>query len=471
MTDLVPVMERSGLAEMALKQPKIAVAGWGMVSPLGFSAWETMTALLKGRTVTDRALQLPTDIDPIDMVRVLGSVSVARGTGTDPTIDLAERAAREALFMAGSGAGTTTDQPIAAYLGISKGAMHALTAAAAMYGTLSDASNPRPVRITMPSPGELGRGGLTPIPPADAAGAVAWGANEYVTTHLRRRLNLGPVLVTVAACASSLTALHQAARDLQHDPDLKQAIVITAEASLLPMFIHSYKRLGVLPPLKLERYRALPLDRCRSGFVLAELASAVVLRKVEGAWTPGAVELLDSAVATDGFDLIRPDPTMPALEFVARKLLSNHAIDALHPHATGTQDHDPAEMAVYGRVLGERKAVPVYACKGALGHGLGAAGLTSLVLACMSAKIGKLPGMPWLEQPLEAAVPFVHAARENKLLRTHAVFAAGFGGHVAGAIVRGGNPGGIRGESGGDPGVILRVAFGLVRKRGTPKNP
>ena len=51
----------------------------GLVTPLGLSAWETFAALLAGRTIADRAAELPADISALDLVRATGGVSVAQG--------------------------------------------------------------------------------------------------------------------------------------------------------------------------------------------------------------------------------------------------------------------------------------------------------------------------------------------------------------------------------------------------------
>jgi 3-oxoacyl-(acyl-carrier-protein) synthase len=358
----------------------IVIAGCGLVTPLGHSAWQTFRALLDGRTITDRADNLAADAGVMSLVRDVGCVSVVQHSGDDPAVALAERAAREALFEAGAG-----DAKIPIFLGASKGAMHALT-------------DHKPE-------------------------ALALGPHGYLAQQLSRRLRLPVRLSLVAACASSLVALHHARLALLH-ASLDRALVVTAEAALLPMFVHSYRRLGVLPPLTREGYRGRPLDRQRCGFMLSELGAAVLIEK--RAPRAGDIELTHTAAAADGYDMIRPSPDMAALRHVARQLLGDQPVDLLHPHATGTVEHDPPEMAVY-RDLGQVR--DVYACKGALGHGLGAAGLVSLVLACLCAKANRKPPMPWLTDPI---VPFDRSPE----LRSHAVFAAGFGGHVAGARIQ-----------------------------------
>lgn len=387
---------------VCLPRPRrIVVAGVGLLTPLGFSAWETFTGLLAGRTVADRLGRLPADVDAVGRVRAIGAVAVGQHGAGDAAVELAERAAREALTEAGADA-----LGMPCWLGTSKGAVGALPAA----------------------------GGVRT--PAQAR-AVALGPCGFLSHELRRRLRVGQVQHHVAACASSLQALHAARLHLMTEPGVvpgRTALVVTSEAALLPAFIHSYRRLGVLAPQ--GDYAGRPLDERRQGFVLAEAGAAVVLRVTEQV-QPGELELVDTAVAAEAFDLIRPSPGMPALRRVAARLAGHGRIDMVHPHAPGTPDHDPIELDALEAGLGRAcSSLPrVYAAKGALGHGLGAAGLTSLVLAALMARSRRVPPMPWREQPLahpllgEGEGPLVEGS-------THAVFAAGFAGHVAAALIR-----------------------------------
>jgi 3-oxoacyl-(acyl-carrier-protein) synthase len=226
------------------------------------------------------------------------------------------------------------------------------------------------------------------------------------------------------------------------------------------MFVHSYRRLGVLADLTPTAYRQRPLEARRSGFMLSEAGAAVLLRRLpEGqAPRPGEIELVDTAVASEAYDMVRPSPDMAALHHVAGQLLQNRPLGMIHPHAPGTAEHDPTELAVYRKVLenpaqaeAERaggqpaseasdSALPeLYACKGALGHSLGSAGLSALVLACLCAQSGQRPPMPWLAQPMPEADPgWPIAADSSRCERdaAHAVFAAGFAGHTAGAVIQ-----------------------------------
>ena len=412
---------------------RILIAGFGLVTPLGGSAWQTFKNLLAGKTLAGRVGNLPADVTPVDLVKAVGAVTQAQHTATDPAVELAERAGREAAMAA------RVEVPgLPAFVGTSKGAVHALTAALR-------SKLPHPPSTTLHAP-----------PPPDADLAVALGPHGYLNHHLQQRLHLGPVHHHVGACASSLTALHHARLSLLNDtafsssdtryptPDTRHtthALVITAEASLLPLFIHSYRRLGILAEQTADAYRERPLDNARQGFVLGEAGAAVLLRRVpiEDEPMPGETELLDTASAAEAHDLIRPSPTMPALRHIAEQLFTGRSIDAIHPHAPGTADHDPVEMNVYTDVLkhtGQITPPQIYACKGALGHSLGAAGLSALVIACLSAKAHQRPPMPWLTSPIDSPFPLKPQASNLKPTTTHAVFASGFAGHTAGAVIR-----------------------------------
>jgi 3-oxoacyl-(acyl-carrier-protein) synthase len=182
-----------------------------------------------------------------------------------------------------------------------------------------------------------------------------------------------------------------------------------------------------------QTYRALPLDQRRDGFVLSEQAAAIVLRAVDD-FQPGQIELLATATADEAHHVVLPAPGMPALQWLAAQLLRDRRIDLLHPHATGTRENDAAELAALLPHIAPD--CDVYACKGALGHGLGAAGLTALVIACLCARTGQRPPMPWLRQPIACGHALERQPRQCGPLRSHAVFAAGFGGHVAAAVIQ-----------------------------------
>lgn len=414
--------------------PKVIISGFGLITPLGDGAWATFASLLSGRSIADRCEPLPENIEMVDLVRAVGSVSSAQHTSSDVAVELAERAAREAIFMSGA------NEPLDANLGVSKGAVHVLSDAANRFhlraGLRSEVTSGKgAIMLSYQSSGRPGS--LSPASPADRALAVTLGPHGYLSHHLQQRLKLGNISSTVAACASSLTALHQARMRLIYEPTGPDRIlVLTSEAALISGFVHSYVRLGVLPPLTTADYRGRPLDETRAGFMLSEIGAAVVLQRVsdDASLPRGAVELVDTAIAADAYDLVQPCAEMPALRHITHRLLGGRSIDLLHPHATGTREHDAAELAVYEPFANAN--TDVFANKGAIGHGLGAAGLASLVIACLCARANKRPPMSWLDRPISSTLHLSREPRRGAAIVTQGIFSAGFAGHVAGALIR-----------------------------------
>lgn len=410
----------------------MVLTGCGLATPLGLGAWATLQALLAGRTLASRNAQLPEDVAPVDLVRAVGSVKSVQHGADDPAIELAERVAREAATAGGV---DCRDLPV--FLGTSKGAI------GPVIGSLRD-PDPDWQAAWLRSPGR--------------ATALQVGPHAWLAHRLARRTGLQVRGHVVAACASGLVALEQARAWLAWGASAdgagpRRALVVSTEASLHPMQIHSYQRLGVLAPLTPAGYRQQPWAIGRSGFMLGEQAAAVLLEALPsgGVPAPGQVELVATACGAEGGELIRPTKGMPLLRRLAGRLAASLPRVSeplyLHPHAPGTVEHDPQELAALARGLGPAAGgvAGMYACKGAIGHGLGAAGLSALVLAALLARVGRRPAMPWLaDARRDTQLPWALfpeaqvSAEEQRWSRQawHVVFAAGFGGHTAGALLR-----------------------------------
>ena len=395
-------------------EPRVALVGWGLITPLGDSAWTTFTCLLAGRTLADRAKLLPPDTEPVALARALGCVSSVQNCAADPAVELAERAAREAVAMAGL---TADNLPM--WLGTSKGAV----------ARLSD-------KLTFNRPID-----------EDTACCVTLGPHAYLAHRLNRRLHTRPMTHHVAACSSSLFALDRARRALlnRDDPGQPLALVCSADAAITPAFVHSYRRLGVLGRMTAADINQRPLDERRLGFMLSEMGVAVLLKRIEPnePWPERAIQLVSTATACEPYDLIRSPTTMTGLSKLWQQVTDGQTMEVIHPHAPGTREHDPAELdALLPAPSPAGAHTPdLYAVKGAIGHGLGASGLASLVVAAMCLRTGKRPPMPWLSEPMKhpsgRRLKTGPAARPCRRSGSQAVLAAGFGGHLAAAVLQG----------------------------------
>ena len=113
-------------------------------------------------------------------------------------------------------------------------------------------------------------------------------------------------------------------------------------------------------------------------------------------------------------------------------------VDALIAHATATVAGDLSEAQALRAVFGAEPALAVTAPKGALGHGLGAAGAFGVLVAVLALRDQVLPATRGLEPGTvdpECALDHVTGPPRAAALRTVLVNAAGFGGQNAALLL------------------------------------
>jgi 3-oxoacyl-[acyl-carrier-protein] synthase II len=209
--------------------PLAVISGVGLLTPLGRTAGETWQSLLDGRFITDHAKSAG-EFDQ----RSPRVIQMAR--------DVAEQALAEAGWA---------DDHFATVVGTSKGSVESW---------LSSATPLQPISHSRyEAGGEDGQFRLPDARPditglADIAAALA---------------GRGPKLTVSAACASGLLALGRAVMMIRAG-EARRVLVVAAEASVHPLFLGSFKRLGVLPR---EGVGCRPFDETRDGFLMSEAAA------------------------------------------------------------------------------------------------------------------------------------------------------------------------------------------------------
>ncbi len=208
--------------------------------------------------------------------------------------------------------------------------------------------------------------------------------------------------------------------------EIRRALVVGVEASVHPLFISSFKRLGVLAP---EGYGCRPLDRRRGGFIISEAAAAVCLESLEKSVGRPIVRIDRWAAGGDGTHLTGGDPAGIALGRLLQRIVGPDC-DLVHAHATGTIVNDPVELAAIAAAAQSRPWL--YSHKGALGHSLGAAGMVSVVLNCLSHLHGKVPPNVRSTEPLAMnGLRFSSTEVVQVPVNRSVAVAAGFGGPLA----------------------------------------
>jgi 3-oxoacyl-[acyl-carrier-protein] synthase II len=241
----------------------------------------------------------------------------------------------------------------------------------------------------------------------------------------------GPLLTLSAACASGLHALIRATMMIR-SREVRQALVVATEASVHPLFVGSFQRLGVLAR---PGEGCRPFDRNRTGFYMSEAACAVLLEAHDPAdGTPAnSIVVENFALGGDATHLTGGDPDGRLLRHLVEKVVAKHRVDLVHAHGTGTVLNDETELAAIDDVVGTHQpAAPVvYSHKAALGHSLGASGLLSVVLSCMCHTTGIIPPNVRTTEPLPAGRVRIPNVTTRQPVRRSLAIAAGFGGPTA----------------------------------------
>jgi 3-oxoacyl-[acyl-carrier-protein] synthase II len=225
--------------------------------------------------------------------------------------------------------------------------------------------------------------------------------------------------------------------------EASQALVVATEASVHPLFLGSFQRLGVLAR---PGVGCRPFDRNREGFVMSEAAAAVLLKAQDepesprpagrgssaGSSAPAPIYLDRFALGADATHLTGGDPDARVLRHLLARVIDHRPVDLFHAHGTGTITNDPTELAAIESVLANQPAPPaLYSHKGALGHSLGAAGLVSVVLNCQAHASGVVPPNVQTRDPLPTARVTLSPGPVRRPVRRSVAVAAGFGGAMA----------------------------------------
>ena len=400
---------------------RIAVVGWGSLSPLGDDANSTWTAVCAGQSGIG-SIQEPWAEDL--NVRIAGRVAETAFAGlesllrrrSDRCAQLALLAARQAWAMAEQHRRGLDPTRIAVVLGTGIGGLATMHE---QHSQLSEGGPGRVNPLTVPM-----------LIPDAAAGQVAIDLGLQGGAH-----------TPVSACASGAEALMLAQWLLQDD----RADLVLAGGSEAPV-----NRLGLVG---FSAMRALsvrneapeqasrPYGQERDGFVLSEGAGMLALMRQSDVPAGDALGwLLASGSSSDAHHIVAPEPqglqASRAIEEALRRAeCTPDDLCAVQAHATGTSLGDLAEARALRRSLGSAADhLPVYAPKGQLGHLLGGAGAVETILALQSLRAGRVPcsmNADPLDPEVELAVTGVGPVslpdtdRERLLLKN----AFGFGGH------------------------------------------
>lgn len=249
---------------------------------------------------------------------------------------------------------------------------------------------------------------------------VEWQENSFpgllgnvVAGRISKYLDTGGTNCVVdAACASSLSALHLAALELETG---KANMVITGGTDTFND-IFMYMCFSKTPALSPTGNSKPFADDC-DGTILGEGLGMVVLKRLEDAERDGDqiyAVLKGMGSSSDGKGDAIYAPSSPgqkkALETAYRDAgITPDTIELLEAHGTGTKKGDAVEAAALTDVYGSGSDKPTWCALGSvksqIGHTKSAAGAAGMIKAALSLHNKVLPPTIKVDQPAESVAP------------------------------------------------------------------
>jgi len=205
---------------------------------------------------------------------------------------------------------------------------------------------------------------------------------DEITEIIAKRIGLyGFKTIISTACTSSSNALIQA-QEMIKAGLIDRAIVVGVE------LYNALSIRGFESFMLLTKSKIMPFDRDRSGIILGEAVSTVVLSKKKSYF-----ELAGGAIKVDTSSITAPTPK--SLASVMDQAIKSAEIDpedimVIKTHSTATRQNDEAEAKGIGLVFGGQ--IPkVVTLKPYIGHTMGACGTNEMVLLMESLRQGFIP--------------------------------------------------------------------------------
>ena len=256
----------------------------------------------------------------------------------------------------------------------------------------------------------------------------------------------GPVVTSVAACASGVQAFVEAQRLIEHG-DADVVIAGGTESTILPVAFAALANMGALSKRNDQPEQASrPFDANRDGFVFGEGAAVLVIEAAEHAEKRGAnvlAEVAGGALTGDAFHISAPDPSgYGATQAMVRALrdagMAPEEVDYVVAHGTSTPLNDATETKAIRAAFGEHADhLAVSSNKSMVGHTLGAAGAISALAGVLAIRDGLIP--PTINYETvdpECDLDYVPNEARRSPVRAAIVNGFGFGGQNAVAVLR-----------------------------------
>jgi 3-oxoacyl-[acyl-carrier-protein] synthase II len=210
----------------------------------------------------------------------------------------------------------------------------------------------------------------------------------------------GPVVTSVAACASGVQAFIEAQRMIEHG-DADVVIAGGTESAILPVAFAALANMGALSKRNDDPTAASrPFDADRDGFVFGEASAVLVVESAQHAEGRGAnvlAEIGGGALTGDAFHISAPDPSAYSSGRAMEKALRDAGVEPeqvqlVVAHGTSTPLNDATESKAIRAAFGAHAdRLAVTSNKSMIGHTLGAAGAMSALSAVLAIRDNVMP--------------------------------------------------------------------------------
>lgn len=250
----------------------------------------------------------------------------------------------------------------------------------------------------------------------------------------------GPCHAVTSACASSTDAIGMAFRMVANGL-VDMMIAGGAEASITPLAMGGFTSMKALHRGDDPDRASIPFDKERSGFVMGEGATVLILEELEHALARGAdilCEIIGYGATADAYHITAPrpdgEPAARAMEMaLAEAGLAPEAIDYINAHGTSTPMNDELETGAIRKIFGERLP-EVSSTKALTGHLLGGTGALEALLTGLALAEGMSIPQYGLRVRDEACdLPLSETPRPIATAMSNSL---GFGGHNACIVMR-----------------------------------
>jgi 3-oxoacyl-[acyl-carrier-protein] synthase II len=397
---------------------RVAITGIGLVTPLGSGREKTWAAVRVGKSAIGY-LSDP-EFDGLE-VRIGGRCSDLvdpPDSNEDRVVTLGLAAAKDAWQDARLTLQERDGHRVGCAIGCSKGGL----------------------RYLLDQHARLVRG--QPLSPFVISAFLPSASNRFIGAELGLR---GPSGNAVGACATGLLCVIEGVQWIQSGR-CDAALVGSTDASVLPLVISGFDRLGVLSRKNDRPQEACkPFDAGRDGFAVSEGAAVLVLESLDAAlqrkvhvygeitgWATGSLAYEILALPQDGHGIA--SVIKAALE---KAQLTPAEIDLVSAHGTGTLQNDRVETAALKQVFGPHAhRVCVSATKSILGHLLGACASAELAVGLLAMRDSFAPPTINLRTPdPQCDLDYVPNVGRPMRIRNLLKLSIGFGGHVAALVV------------------------------------